>query len=84
MVFECKNKYDYINYAVKRITLPSTDENGNKVKGPVKLHAILDHRNVVKYYSTWEERPPAGGEGRLVRGHGPRLPRPRLRGAVRD
>ena len=58
MVFECKNKYDYINYAVKRITLPSTDENGNKVKGPVKLHAILDHRNVVKYYSTWEERPP--------------------------
>ena len=32
VVFECKNKYDDINYAVKRITLPSTEENRNKVK----------------------------------------------------
>ena len=60
VVFECKNKYDDINYAVKRITLPSTEENRNKVKREVKLHAKLDHRNVVRYYSTWEESPPAG------------------------
>ena len=60
VVFECKNKYDDINYAVKRITLPSTDENRNKVKREVKLHAKLDHRNVVRYYSTWEESPPPG------------------------
>ena len=31
VVFECKNKYDDINYAVKRITLPSTEENRKKV-----------------------------------------------------
>ena len=60
MVFECKNKYDDINYAVKRITLPNIKEYRNKVKGEVKLHAKLDHRSVMRYYSTWEEMPPAG------------------------
>jgi len=60
VVFECKNKYDDIHYAVKRITLPGSEENRKKVKREVKLHAKLDHRNVVRYYSTWEETPPVG------------------------
>jgi len=60
VVFECKNKYDDIHYAVKRITMPSSEENRGKVKREVKLHAKLDHKNVVRYYSTWEETPPVG------------------------
>ena len=38
VVFECKNKYDDINYAVKRITLPSTEENRKKVTHSEKGH----------------------------------------------
>ena len=48
VVFECKNKYDDIHYAVKRITMPSSEENRGKVKREVKLHAKLDHKNVVR------------------------------------
>ena len=60
VVFECKNNYDDIHYAVKRITLPTSEENRKKVKREVKLHAKLDHKNVVRYFSTWEETPPPG------------------------
>ena len=60
MVFECRNNYDDIHYAVKRITLPASEENRKKVKREVKLHAKLDHKNVVRYFSTWEETPPPG------------------------
>ena len=60
VVFECRNNYDDIHYAVKRITLPASEENRKKVKREVKLHAKLDHKNVVRYFSTWEETPPPG------------------------
>eukprot|EP00092_Neocalanus_flemingeri_P023955 GFUD01025986.1.p1 GENE.GFUD01025986.1~~GFUD01025986.1.p1 ORF type:complete len:1103 (+),score=344.15 GFUD01025986.1:320-3310(+) len=60
VVFESKNKYDDIHYAVKRITMPSSEESRKKVKREVKLHAKLDHKNVVRYFSTWEETPPSG------------------------
>jgi len=60
VVFESKNKYDDIHYAVKRITMPSSEESRKKVKREVKLHAKLDHKNVVRYFSTWEETPPCG------------------------
>merc|ERR1712098_303951 len=60
VVFESKNRYDDIHYAVKRITMPSSEESKKKVKREVKLHAKLDHKNVVRYYSTWEETPPVG------------------------
>ena len=60
VVFECKNNYDDIHYAVKRITLPTSEDNRKKVKREVKLHAKLDHKNVVRYFGTWEETPPPG------------------------
>jgi len=60
VVFECKNKYDDIHYAVKRITLPSSEESKKKVMREVKLHAKLDHKNIVRYFSTWLETPPSG------------------------
>ena len=60
VVFESKNRYDDIHYAVKRITMPSSEESKKKVKREVKLHAKLDHKNVVRYFSTWEETPPSG------------------------
>merc|ERR1719219_2680231 len=47
VVFECRNNYDDIHYAVKRITMPASEENRKKVKREVKL----DHKNVVRYFS---------------------------------
>ena len=46
VVFESKNKYDDIHYAVKRITLPSSEESKKKVMREVKLHAKLDHKHI--------------------------------------
>ena len=60
MVFESKNKIDDIHYAVKRITLPNSEASKKKVMREVKLHAKLDHKNIVRYYSTWLETPPSG------------------------
>ncbi|XP_023320471.1 eukaryotic translation initiation factor 2-alpha kinase isoform X2 [Eurytemora carolleeae] len=60
VVFESKNKYDDIHYAVKRITLPSSEESKKKVMREVKLHAKLDHKHIVRYFSTWLESPPPG------------------------
>lgn len=60
VVFESKNKYDDIHYAVKRITLPSSEERRRKVKREVRVLAKLEHRNIVRYFSTWEETPPVG------------------------
>jgi len=60
IVFECKNKYDDVHYAVKRITLPPSEDDKKKVRREVKLHAKLDHKHIVRYYTTWEENPPPG------------------------
>ena len=60
VVFESKNKYDDIHYAVKRITLPHKEERRKKVKREVRVLAKLEHRNIVRYFSTWEETPPIG------------------------
>lgn len=60
VVFEAKNKLDDRHYAVKRIQLPQRDSARKKVMREVKCLAKLDHKNIVRYFNTWLEKPPAG------------------------
>jgi len=60
VVFQSKNKLDDIQYAVKRITLPTSESSRKKVLREVKQHAKLDHKHIVRYFSTWMETPPTG------------------------
>ena len=60
VVFQAKNKVDGIEYAVKRITLPSAEADKTKVLREVTQHARLNHNNIVRYFTTWIESPPVG------------------------
>lgn len=60
VVFEAKNKIDDIHYAVKRIRLPKIEAAKKKVMREVKCLAKLDHKNIVRYFNTWLEKPPPG------------------------
>ena len=60
VVFESKNKLDDNHYAVKRIKLPKIEAARKKVMREVKFLAKLDHKNIVRYFNTWLERPPPG------------------------
>ncbi len=60
VVFESKNKLDDHRYAVKRIRLPQVEARKRKVMKEVRVLAKLDHKNIVRYYNTWMERPPPG------------------------
>ena len=60
VVFEAKNKIDDIHYAVKRIRLPKIEAAKKKVMREVKTLAKLDHKNIVRYFNTWLEKPPPG------------------------
>ena len=62
VVFEAKNKIDDIHYAVKRIRLPKIEEAKKKVMREVKCLAKLDHKNIVRYFNTWLEKPPQGND----------------------
>ena len=84
VVFECKNKYDDINYAVKRITLPSTEENRKKVTHREKGH----NKEIICYCVPGEARGEAAREaGPQERGallqHLGGEPAPRLAGGTR-
>ena len=66
VVFEAKNRIDESNYAVKRIRLPRLEDGRKKVMREVKILAKLDHKNIVRYFNTWLERPPPGWQVRMV------------------
>ena len=59
-MFESKNKIDDNHYAVKRIKMPQVEADKRKVMREVKCLAKLDHKNIVRYYNTWLEKPPPG------------------------
>lgn len=65
-VFRCANALDGREYAIKKIHIRSeVDQNGNitkefsqrlhRVLREVKILALLDHPNVVRYYTAWLE-----------------------------
>ena len=60
VVFEAKNKIDDVHYAVKRVKLPTSESAKKKVLREVKCLAKLDHKHIVRYFSTWLEYPPPG------------------------
>ncbi|GMR38238.1 hypothetical protein PMAYCL1PPCAC_08433, partial [Pristionchus mayeri] len=57
-VFEAENKLDEWKYAVKRISVEPIDELINKALREVRAMAQLDHPGIIRYNSTWMERPP--------------------------
>eukprot|EP00521_Asterionellopsis_glacialis_P010545 CAMPEP_0195292734 /NCGR_PEP_ID=MMETSP0707-20130614/10747_1 /TAXON_ID=33640 /ORGANISM="Asterionellopsis glacialis, Strain CCMP134" /LENGTH=1451 /DNA_ID=CAMNT_0040353279 /DNA_START=120 /DNA_END=4475 /DNA_ORIENTATION=+ len=65
-VFQCENAFDGREYAVKKVYIKSRiDSTGNltkefsqrlqRVLREVKILALLDHQNVVRYYTAWLE-----------------------------
>lgn len=60
-VYRARNKLDGIEYAIKKIRLSSLetddDQDGayEKIFREIKHLARLEHRNVVRYYSSWLE-----------------------------
>nr|XP_022914905.1 eukaryotic translation initiation factor 2-alpha kinase-like [Onthophagus taurus] len=59
VVFEAKQKIDQCGYAIKRITLDK-EEYTELVLREVRALANLDHKNIVRYFNSWFERPPLG------------------------
>ncbi|XP_037071129.1 eukaryotic translation initiation factor 2-alpha kinase 3-like [Pollicipes pollicipes] len=57
VVFEAKNRLDGHNYAVKRIRLPGRERARRRVLREVACLAKLEHRNIVRYFYCWTERP---------------------------
>ncbi|KAF9107467.1 Eukaryotic translation initiation factor 2-alpha kinase [Mortierella sp. AM989] len=55
-VFKARNKLDGIEYAIKKIRLRgSAKVRYEKIFREIKFLARLDHKNVIRYYSSWLE-----------------------------
>ena len=71
-VFKCQNVLDGREYAVKKVSIrgsaddPSFQQRLERVLREVKILAVLDHPNIVRYYTAWlelEQGVPGGGGG---------------------
>ncbi|KAF9355889.1 Eukaryotic translation initiation factor 2-alpha kinase [Mortierella sp. AD094] len=55
-VFKARNKLDGIEYAIKKIRLRGSSKvRYEKIFREIKFLARLDHKNVIRYYSSWLE-----------------------------
>jgi serine/threonine protein kinase len=69
-VFKCRNVLDGRDYAVKKVTIvgetteDSFQQRLQRVLREVKILAVLDHPNIVRYYTAWLEidKEVGGGE----------------------
>ena len=64
IVLEARDKLVDIPYAVKRIPLPGSEAEKERVMREVRSHARLSHQHIVRYYVTWLEAPPPGWQAR--------------------
>lgn len=64
VVFEVKNKLDGCQYAIKRIAMPKSQTKHDSVIREVKTLATCDHQNIVRYFTSWVEKPPPGWQER--------------------
>jgi len=60
LVFQAKNKLDLREYAIKRIPLSNCAEDLEKAQREVIALAKLEHPNILRYFTSWVETPPAG------------------------
>lgn len=59
-VFQCENTLDGRQYAIKKVSIYSTNHDHfqqqlHRVLREVKILAVLDHPNIVRYYTAWLE-----------------------------
>jgi serine/threonine protein kinase len=57
-VFRCENALDGREYAIKKVWIPSGEEFSQRLQRvlrEVKILALLDHPNIVRYYTAWLE-----------------------------
>ena len=53
-VFLAEHRTTGINYAVKIVAISSS--MSERIKSEASMHALLDHVNVVRYFSSWEDQ----------------------------
>ncbi|KAF9977017.1 hypothetical protein BGZ73_007225 [Actinomortierella ambigua] len=70
-VYKARNKLDGIEYAIKKVRLRGGAKmRYEKIFREIKFLARLDHKNVVRYYSSWLEHAdyPVSSTGRVIDG----------------
>lgn len=58
IVYHVRNRFDGLDYAVKRIRLPNSKSSREKVMREVRALAQLDHPTIIRYYNSWVEKAP--------------------------
>ena len=58
VVYHVQNRFDGLDYALKRICLPNNKSARDKVMREVRALAQLDHPTIIRYYNSWVEKAP--------------------------
>lgn len=58
VVYHVQNRFDGLDYALKRIRLPNNKSAREKVMREVRALAQLDHPTIIRYYNSWVEKAP--------------------------